>query len=165
MPSPGGDPGAIDLDGSHVISPPPVPKTAAPRIAPLRVPIAGVMTKPDRLSTANAIAQAPSFSAAAHPNAKPISRSDHDRIANAIRVLAMDAVEQAKSGHPGLPMGADAGGGARGRDRRGENQYRGRSRHSPGLGRAHQFDRNLYRYDRFRGSAPEKVVAAALSKV
>jgi transketolase len=33
-------------------------------------------------------------------------RSDHDRMANAIRALAMDAVEQAKSGHPGLPMGA-----------------------------------------------------------
>ncbi len=27
-------------------------------------------------------------------------------MANAIRALAMDAVEQAKSGHPGLPMGA-----------------------------------------------------------
>ncbi len=33
-------------------------------------------------------------------------RAQHDRMANAIRVLAMDAVEQAKSGHPGLPMGA-----------------------------------------------------------
>ena len=30
----------------------------------------------------------------------------HDAMANAIRALAMDAVEQAKSGHPGLPMGA-----------------------------------------------------------
>ena len=30
----------------------------------------------------------------------------HDRMANAIRALAMDAVEQAKAGHPGLPMGA-----------------------------------------------------------
>jgi transketolase len=30
----------------------------------------------------------------------------HERMANAIRALAMDAVEQAKSGHPGLPMGA-----------------------------------------------------------
>lgn len=31
------------------------------------------------------------------------------RLANAIRALAMDAVEQAKSGHPGMPMGmADA---------------------------------------------------------
>src|SRR5262245_41016761 len=30
----------------------------------------------------------------------------HDRMANALRALAMDAVEQAKSGHPGLPMGA-----------------------------------------------------------
>ncbi|MCZ7659540.1 MAG: transketolase [Xanthobacteraceae bacterium] len=35
-----------------------------------------------------------------------VSRADHDRMANAIRALAMDAVEQAKSGHPGLPMGA-----------------------------------------------------------
>src|SRR5438105_12502620 len=35
-----------------------------------------------------------------------VSRLDHDRMANAIRALAMDAVEQAKSGHPGLPMGA-----------------------------------------------------------
>jgi len=33
-------------------------------------------------------------------------RACHDRMANAIRALAMDAVEQAKSGHPGLPMGA-----------------------------------------------------------
>ena len=30
----------------------------------------------------------------------------HHRMANAIRFLAIDAVEQAKSGHPGLPMGA-----------------------------------------------------------
>ena len=29
----------------------------------------------------------------------------HDRMANAIRALAMDAVEKAKSGHPGMPMG------------------------------------------------------------
>ncbi|MGE0523253.1 MAG: transketolase [Variibacter sp.] len=34
------------------------------------------------------------------------SRADHDRMANAIRALSMDAVEKAKSGHPGLPMGA-----------------------------------------------------------
>ncbi|MGI8570702.1 MAG: transketolase [Methylocella sp.] len=32
----------------------------------------------------------------------------HDEMANAIRALAMDAVEKAKSGHPGLPMGAAA---------------------------------------------------------
>ena len=36
----------------------------------------------------------------------PLTRTQHDRMANAIRALAMDAVEQAKSGHPGLPMGA-----------------------------------------------------------
>jgi transketolase len=34
-----------------------------------------------------------------------MSRALHDRMANAIRALAMDAVETAKSGHPGLPMG------------------------------------------------------------
>src|SRR5215203_6170772 len=33
-------------------------------------------------------------------------RAEHDCMANAVRALAMDAVEQAKSGHPGLPMGA-----------------------------------------------------------
>ncbi|MEA2877179.1 MAG: transketolase [Hyphomicrobiales bacterium] len=40
------------------------------------------------------------------PENRPQSRAEHDRMANAIRALAMDAVEQAKSGHPGLPMGA-----------------------------------------------------------
>lgn len=35
-----------------------------------------------------------------------ISREKHDRMANAIRFLSMDAVEAANSGHPGLPMGA-----------------------------------------------------------
>src|SRR3954468_1802440 len=29
----------------------------------------------------------------------------HEQLANAIRVLAMDAVQAAKSGHPGMPMG------------------------------------------------------------
>ena len=29
----------------------------------------------------------------------------HANMANAIRALAMDAVEKAKSGHPGMPMG------------------------------------------------------------
>jgi transketolase len=51
--------------------------------------------------------------AAAAPSAAPnrderthVLRAQHERMANAIRALAMDAVEQAKSGHPGLPMGA-----------------------------------------------------------
>ncbi|MFG1298425.1 transketolase [Xanthobacter sp. V3C-3] len=35
-----------------------------------------------------------------------LSRTPHDRLANAIRFLAVDAVEAANSGHPGLPMGA-----------------------------------------------------------
>jgi transketolase len=36
------------------------------------------------------------------PGATTVS---HDAMANAIRFLALDAVEKAKSGHPGLPMG------------------------------------------------------------
>jgi transketolase len=35
-----------------------------------------------------------------------MTQVDHTGMANAIRSLAMDAVEKAKSGHPGLPMGA-----------------------------------------------------------
>src|SRR5262245_36555572 len=55
-----------------------------------------------------AASAAPSMAAS---SASPVARAqydrkDHDRLANAIRALAMDAVEQAKSGHPGLPMGA-----------------------------------------------------------
>jgi len=38
--------------------------------------------------------------------AEPVPAIAHAEMANAIRALAMDAVEQAKSGHPGLPMGA-----------------------------------------------------------
>ena len=34
------------------------------------------------------------------------SGASHDAMANAIRALAMDAVQQANSGHPGMPMGA-----------------------------------------------------------
>jgi transketolase len=40
------------------------------------------------------------------PSTAAASSAAHGRLANAIRALAMDAVEQAKSGHPGLPMGA-----------------------------------------------------------
>lgn len=36
---------------------------------------------------------------------QPKLMSDETRMANAIRVLAMDAIEQANSGHPGAPMG------------------------------------------------------------
>ncbi len=62
------------------------------------------MTKPDRMPAASSIlAQPARFPAAA---TTPMSRADHDLMANSIRALAMDAVEQAKSGHPGLPMGA-----------------------------------------------------------
>jgi transketolase len=40
--------------------------------------------------------------------AEPVTQAKvtHDEMTNAIRALAMDAVEKANSGHPGLPMGA-----------------------------------------------------------
>jgi transketolase len=47
--------------------------------------------------------------AARHPRQLPIMTIDiatHTLMANAIRALAMDAVQKANSGHPGLPMGA-----------------------------------------------------------
>jgi transketolase len=39
-------------------------------------------------------------------NTASADRVPHSDLANAVRALAMDGVEQAKSGHPGLPMGA-----------------------------------------------------------
>ena len=40
-----------------------------------------------------------------HPVTSLASPVTHAQMANAIRALSMDAVEQAKSGHPGMPMG------------------------------------------------------------
>src|SRR5262249_8424839 len=40
-----------------------------------------------------------------HLRATMHERAQHDRMADAIRFLSMDAVEKANSGHPGLPMG------------------------------------------------------------
>src|ERR1700739_1315242 len=37
--------------------------------------------------------------------AAPVSKIAHDKLANALRFLTLDAVEKANSGHPGLPMG------------------------------------------------------------
>ena len=62
-----------------------------------------IMTHPK--PTLAAAAATPS-AAADHDECMQPTRAQHDRMANAIRALAMDAVEQAKSGHPGLPMGA-----------------------------------------------------------
>ena len=53
-----------------------------------------------------AAASATAVSSPATGRTAALPRAEHDRMANAIRALAMDAVEQAKSGHPGLPMGA-----------------------------------------------------------
>ena len=60
---------------------------------------------PERLLAASA-APAQASRIPAGGSAAPAARAEYDRMANAIRALAMDAVEQAKSGHPGLPMGA-----------------------------------------------------------
>ncbi len=80
----------------HVIS-----VGAAPAVMPQ---LANPMSNPDVLAAASAnLAHSPRFPGTA---AQPASRAEHDRMANAIRALAMDAVEKAKSGHPGLPMGA-----------------------------------------------------------
>jgi transketolase len=66
--------------------------------------LARSMSMPDRLLAASAnLAQPSRFPVA---SMSPKARAEHDGMANAIRVLAMDAVEQAKAGHPGLPMGA-----------------------------------------------------------
>jgi transketolase len=61
---------------------------------------------PDRLVAASAQNLAEPLRAADSATGNSAVRSEHDSMANAIRALAMDAVEQAKSGHPGLPMGA-----------------------------------------------------------
>jgi transketolase len=63
------------------------------------------MTSPKSLLAA-ATASAAQTTAVRRDERAPATRARHDRMANAIRALAMDAVEQAKSGHPGLPMGA-----------------------------------------------------------
>jgi transketolase len=44
-------------------------------------------------------------SAVSHGVAADAALPDHATLANALRVLAMDAVQAAKSGHPGMPMG------------------------------------------------------------
>src|ERR1700733_4569898 len=79
----------------------PSPSNNRGRFAP--VPrLASPMTMPER-SLAASTAEPSRFPSS---GSSPSARADHDRMANAIRALAMDAVEKAKSGHPGLPMGA-----------------------------------------------------------
>jgi transketolase len=65
------------------------------------------MTMPERLLAASpAAAHTSRISQGGGDGASPNARAEHDGMANAIRALAMDAVEKANSGHPGLPMGA-----------------------------------------------------------
>src|SRR4026207_2374619 len=61
-----------------------------------------IRTGPMNATTSTAaVAPSPRRGAEATTNS-----AQHNHMASAIRALAMDAVEQAKSGHPGLPMGA-----------------------------------------------------------
>ena len=52
------------------------------------------------------IAPATPYGETVMPEPETQAKVTHDEMTNAIRALAMDAVEKAKSGHPGLPMGA-----------------------------------------------------------
>jgi transketolase len=73
--------------------------------------LARFMTMPDRILAASAALAQPSRRPATamsptNQSADPMARAQHDEMANAVRALAMDAVERANSGHPGLPLGA-----------------------------------------------------------
>ena len=69
---------------------------------------AGTQPFPANMTISPYLAAASAAAVSSSPTSRPdaSTRAEHDRMANAIRALAMDAVEQAKSGHPGLPMGA-----------------------------------------------------------
>src|ERR1017187_838020 len=85
---PGGS--AVTLtQGPHMLS---TPRKQAISMSPNASPTAAVAptARREQAAASSAIAQAGTLAG----------------MANAIRALAMDAVEQAKSGHPGLPMGA-----------------------------------------------------------
>src|ERR1700761_5437034 len=53
----------------------------------------------------NAMSTADSAGAVAPDHSRLQQDAHYGPMANAIRALAMDAVERAKSGHPGMPMG------------------------------------------------------------
>src|SRR5690606_20537133 len=64
---------------------------------------------PDRRQEPRRLKEEAMISALASLERAPAAKADPATMANALRALAMDAVEAAKSGHPGMPMGmADA---------------------------------------------------------
>lgn len=75
------------------------PSTAADAICPCCSPVLQAVRAPVR----SARLAAPK--AAAAEVATTVSQEVVDKCVNAIRFLAIDAVNKAKSGHPGLPMG------------------------------------------------------------
>src|SRR5690348_13635588 len=88
-----------------MLSVPSTPCGTAAVSSPLPPRVASPMIQPDRIVAVSAQTLAHT-SPVAPAAVESSARAEHDRMANAIRALAMDAVEQAKSGHPGLPMGA-----------------------------------------------------------
>ena len=74
---------------------------AQSRVAPARAAQVPVQRLAPRLP-----ARAPLARAAAVQAPTALSTEQITRCVNAIRFLAIDAVNKAKSGHPGLPMGA-----------------------------------------------------------
>src|SRR3984893_13470277 len=93
----------IDSETSRGISPPPQNPSASLLARRLDVRRARRLR---RSSTSGGRPRQGRIPQIGRPSTSMTSRAEHDRMANAIRALAMDAVEQAKSGHPGLPMGA-----------------------------------------------------------
>src|SRR5437879_13175527 len=93
----------IDSETSHGISPPPQNSSASLLARRLDVRRARRLR---RSSTSGSRPRQGRIPQTGRPSTPMSSRADHDRMANAIRALAMDAVEQAKSGHPGLPLRA-----------------------------------------------------------
>ena len=66
-----------------------------------------MLSTPQKALSMSAKASPTAAAAPAERREQPVASSAiaHASMANAIRALAMDAVEQAKSGHPGMPMG------------------------------------------------------------
>src|SRR6202043_1613497 len=93
----------IDSETSHGISP--LPQNPSASLLARRLDVRRAR-RLRRSSTSGGRPRQGRIPQTGRPSTPMTSRAEHERMANAIRALAMDTVEQAKSGHPGLPMGA-----------------------------------------------------------
>src|SRR5690606_26618556 len=87
---------------NRIANTPPAALTEGRRVISVRSPAGGSRSRKAPRATRDTAPHSPSSTRVR----EHMGRDTHDRMANAIRALAMDAVEAAKSGHPGLPMGA-----------------------------------------------------------